>query len=311
MRIAIVGAGVIGSIFAYIFGKKHEVTLIEVAKEKIELYRREGYTIIMPDGREVHVSDVNITSNPHEVGNVDLVQISVKGYATAPATKSALPMIGEDTMVLSVQNGLVHDTIAEIVGKNKVIAGITAHSGMPVSPNIIRYVGGFGPLLMIGKYDKNPDERFNQIVEELRKTGEEIVVVDDIEPIIWKKLVANVACNPVAAITGMTSVEALACDETKDLIKMLAEEVVSVAKARGIYFEEMENISDFVYKAFAGTKDNKVSMLQDVEARRKTEVETLNLAIVKEGERLGVDTPANRVIANIIKSLEFMYDKRK
>ncbi len=311
MRIAIVGAGVIGSIFAYIFGRKHEVTLIEVAKEKIELYRREGYTIIMPDGGEVHVSDVNITSNPHEVGNVDLVQISVKGYATVPATKSALPMIGEDTMVLSVQNGLVHDTIAEIVGKNKVIAGITAHSGMPVSPNIIRYVGGFGPLLMIGKYDKNPDERFNQIVEELRKTGEEIVVVDDIEPIIWKKLVANVACNPVAAITGMTSVEALACDETKDLIKMLAEEVVSVAKARGIYFEEMENISDFVYKAFAGTKNNKVSMLQDVEARRKTEVETLNLAIVKEGERLGVDTPANRVIANIIKSLEFMYDKRK
>ena len=310
MRIAIVGAGVIGTIFAYIFGKKHDVTLVEVVKEKVDLYRKEGYTIIMPDGKEVHVDDVSITNDPKEVGVVDLVQISVKGYATEAATKGALPMIGDDTMVLSVQNGLVHDIIASVVGKEKVIAGITAHSGMPVKPNVIRYVGGYGPLLIIGKYDKKPNDRFNWIVEELKKTGEEIVVVDDIEPVIWKKLVANVACNPVAAITGMTSVEALACEDTKALIKMLAEEVVEVAKAKGIYFPEMENIAEFVYEAFAGTKDNKVSMLQDVENKRRTEIDTLNGAIVREGEKLGVDVKANKVITHIVKSLEFMYDKR-
>ncbi|ADC65190.1 2-dehydropantoate 2-reductase [Ferroglobus placidus DSM 10642] len=310
MRIAIVGAGVIGTIFAYIFGKVHDVTLVEVVKEKVDLYRREGYTIIMPDGKEVHVDDVNITNDPKEVGVVDLVQISVKGYATEAATKGALPMIGDETMVLSVQNGLVHDIIASVVGKEKVIAGITAHSGMPVKPNVIRYVGGYGPLLIIGKYDKKPNERFNWIVEELKKTGEEIVVVDDIEPVIWKKLVANVACNPVAAITGMTSVEALACEDTKALIKMLAEEVVEVARAKGIYFPEMENIAEFVYEAFAGTKDNKVSMLQDVENKRRTEIDTLNGAIVREGEKLGVDVKANKVITHIVKSLEFMYDKR-
>ena len=310
MRIAIVGAGVIGTIFAYIFGKKHDVTLVEVVKEKVDLYRKEGYTIIMPDGKEVHVDDVNITNDPKEVGVVDLVQISVKGYATEAATKGALPMIGDDTMVLSVQNGLVHDIIASVVGKEKVIAGITAHSGMPVKPNVIRYVGGYGPLLIIGKYDKKPNDRFNWIVEELKKTGEEIVVVDDIEPVIWKKLVANVACNPVAAITGMTSVEALACEDTKALIKMLAEEVVEVAKAKGIYFPEMENIAEFVYEAFAGTKDNKVSMLQDVENKRRTEIDTLNGAIVKEGEKLGVDVKANKVITHLVRSLEFMYEKR-
>ncbi len=310
MRIAIVGAGVIGTIFAYIFGKKHDVTLVEVVKEKVDLYRKEGYTIIMPDGKEVHVDDVSITNDPKEVGVVDLVQISVKGYATEAATKGALPMIGDDTMVLSVQNGLVHDIIASVVGKEKVIAGITAHSGMPVKPNVIRYVGGYGPLLIIGKYDKKPNDRFNWIVEELKKTGEEIVVVDDIEPVIWKKLVANVACNPVAAITGMTSVEALACEDTKALIKMLAEEVVEVAKAKGIYFPEMENIAEFVYEAFAGTKDNKVSMLQDVENKRRTEIDTLNGAIVREGEKLGVDVKANKVITHIVRSLEFMYDKR-
>ena len=310
MRIAIVGAGVIGTIFAYIFGKKHDVTLVEVVKEKVDLYRKEGYTIIMPDGKEVHVDDVSITSDPKEVGVVDLVQISVKGYATEAATKGALPMIGDDTMVLSVQNGLVHDIIASVVGKEKVIAGITAHSGMPVKPNVIRYVGGYGPLLIIGKYDKKPNDRFNWVVEELKKTGEEIVVVDDIEPVIWKKLVANVACNPVAAITGMTSVEALACEDTKALIKMLAEEVVEVAKAKGIYFPEMENIAEFVYEAFAGTKDNKVSMLQDVENKRRTEIDTLNGAIVKEGEKLGVDVKANKVITHLVRSLEFMYDKR-
>ncbi|MBO8181297.1 MAG: ketopantoate reductase family protein [Archaeoglobus sp.] len=305
MRIAIVGAGVVGTIFAHIFGKVHDVTLIEVIKEKVDLYRKEGYTVIMPDGSEEHESDVKITSNPEEVGEVDLVQISVKGYATEPATKAAMPMIGDNTMVLSVQNGLIHDIIASVVGKEKVIAGITAHSGMPVKPNVIRYVGGYGPLLVIGKYDKKPNDRFWEIVEELKKTGEQIEVAEDIEPIIWKKLVANVACNPVAAITGMTSVEALACKETKELIKMLAEEVVEVARAKNIYFPEMDNIAEFVYEAFAGTKDNKVSMLQDVEAGRKTEIDTLNGAIVKEGEKFGIDTKANKVVTLIVKSLGY------
>jgi len=305
MRIAIVGAGVVGTIFAHLFGKVHEVTLIEVVKEKVDLYKREGYTIIMPDGEEVHQADVSITSNPEEVGEVDLVQISVKGYATEAATKASLPMIGENTMVLSIQNGLVHDTIASVVGKEKVIAGITAHSGMPVKANVIRYVGGYGPLLIIGKYDKNPNDRFWEIVEELKKTEEHIEVVDDIEPIIWKKLVANVSCNPVAAITGMTSVEALACEDTKELIKILAEEVVEVAKAKNIYFPEMDNIAEFVYQAFSGTKDNKVSMLQDVEAGRKTEIDTLNGAIVREGEKFGIDAKANKVVTLIVKSLGY------
>jgi 2-dehydropantoate 2-reductase len=305
MRIAIVGAGVIGTIFAYIFGKVHDVTLIEIVREKVDLYRREGYTIIMPDGSERHESDVKITSNPEEVGEVDLVQISVKGFATEEAAKEALPMIGEGTMVLSVQNGLVHDTISSIVGKERVIAGITAHSGMAVKTNVIRYVGGYGPLLVIGKYDRKPDERFWEIVNELKRTGEHIEVAEDIEPIIWRKLVANVACNPVAAITGMTSVEALACEETKELIKLLAEEVVEVARARNVYFPEMEDIASFVYEAFSGTKDNKVSMLQDVEAGRKTEIETLNGAIVEEGAKFGIETKANRVMTLLVRSLGF------
>ena len=99
----------------------------------------------------------------------------------------------------------------------------------------------------------------------------------------------------------MTSVEALACEDTKELIKMLAEEVVEVARAKNIYFPEMDNIAEFVYEAFAGTKDNKVSMLQDVEAGRKTEIDTLNGAIVKEGEKFGIDTKANKVVTVLVK----------
>ena len=119
MNIAIVGAGILGSIFGSLFSRKgFQVTLVEVLEERVRLIEREGLWLQWPDGERTH-SLIAITSDAGKVGVVDLVMVAVKGYHTRAAIESALPMIGADTLVLSVQNGLGNlEVIAEAVGPN-------------------------------------------------------------------------------------------------------------------------------------------------------------------------------------------------
>ena len=167
MEIAIVGAGVLGSIFGGLFLEKgFNVTLIEVLEERVRLIDKEGLWLQWPDGERTH-SRISITSEVDKVGAKDVVMIAVKGYHTRSAIESAMPMIRDDTIVLSVQNGLGNlEVIAETVGPERVVGGITAHSGMPVSMNEVRYVGGLGPLLVIGPYDGVSRPGFEKMVEQ-------------------------------------------------------------------------------------------------------------------------------------------------
>ncbi len=305
MRIGIVGAGVLGSIFGTLLSQKgFDVTLIEVLEERVRLIAREGLWVQMPDGSRVHTR-VRITSDPSEAGIQDVVMVCVKGYHTASAIRGALPMVGEDTLVLSVQNGLGNlEVIAEAVGPERVIGGITAHSGMPVGMNEVRYVGGLGPLLVIGPFDGNRRPGFDRLVAALRGAGLDVHDVDDINPVIWKKLIANVATNCVAALTGLRGAEAARHEPTVRLIHALAEELARVARAKGIDFPELDRAGEFAVQAFAATRDNKVSMLQDVEAGRPTEIGTLNEVIVREGQRLGIPTPFNQAVSWLVRGVE-------
>ncbi len=305
MRVGIVGAGVLGSIFGTLLSQRgFDVTLIEVLEERVRLIAREGLWVQMPDGSRVHTR-VRITSDPSEAGIQDVVMVCVKGYHTAPAIRGALPMVGEETLVLSVQNGLGNlEVIAEAVGPERVIGGITAHSGMPVGMNEVRYVGGLGPLLVIGPFDGTRRPGFERLVEALRDAGLDVHDVDDINPVIWKKLIANVATNCVAALTGLRGAEAARHGPTVRLIHALAEELARVARAKGIDFPELDRAGEFAVQAFAATKDNKVSMLQDVEAGRPTEIGTLNEVIVREGQRLGIPTPFNQAVSWLVRGVE-------
>ena len=305
MRVGIVGAGVLGSIFGTLLSQKgFDVTLIEVLEERVRLIAREGLWVQMPDGSRVHTR-VRITSDPSEAGVQDVVMVCVKGYHTASAIRGALPMVGEGTLVLSVQNGLGNlEVIAEAVGPERVIGGITAHSGMPVGMNEVRYVGGLGPLLVIGPFDGVRRPGFERLVTALRGAGLDVHDVDDINPVIWKKLIANVATNCVAALTGLRGAEAARHEPTVRLIHALAEELARVARAKGIDFPELDRAGEFAVQAFAATKDNKVSMLQDVEAGRPTEIGTLNEVIVREGQRLGIPTPFNQAVSWLVRGVE-------
>ena len=305
MDIAIVGAGVLGSIFGGLLQEKgFNVTLIEVLKERVHLIDKEGLWLQWPDGERTH-SKIAITSKVDEVGGKDVVMIAVKGYHTRSAIESAMPMIRDDTIVLSVQNGLGNlEAIAETVGPERVVGGITAHSGMPVSMNEVRYVGGLGPLLVIGPYDGVSRPGFENMVEQFQAVGLDVHAAEDINSVIWKKLIANVSTNVVAALTGLTGGIAVKHEPSVKIIEALSLELSQVARAKGIDFPELDDPLDFSLKAFASTKDNRVSMLQDVEAGRPTEIGNLNEVIVSEGKRFNIPTPYNEAVSWLTRGVE-------
>jgi 2-dehydropantoate 2-reductase len=239
------------------------------------------------------------------VGVVDLVQVCVKGYHTASAAQLSLPMVGPETYVLSVQNGLKNlRRIADVVGDEKVLGGVTAHSAMPLSATVIKYNGGMGGIYL-GRYDGAEDPRLPELIDIFNSAGFEThLVKGDVRIPIWRKLLANVSCNAVAALTGFTGRQMQQFEPTNQLIRALAKETAEVARAQGFEFAELEHPDDFVVKTLDWVGDNKPSMLQDVEAGRRTEIDTLNMAVVERGEEYGVDTPLNWMVSILIRAVE-------
>jgi len=299
------GAGALGGTFGVLLANAgFDVTLVDVDATKVDAIKRDGLTLIMPDLTRLTCA-IKITTDPAEVGVVDLVQISVKGYHTSAAAKMVVPMVGPHTYVLSVQNGLKNlQRIAEWVGQEKVIGGVTAHSAMPLSHTLIKYNGGLGGIY-IGRYDSQDDPGVERLVEVFNSAGFETHLIHgDVRIPLWRKLLANISCNAVAALTGFTGRQLVEFEPTNELIRALAEETAEVASAQGFEFAELEYAGDFAIRALSGVGDNKISMLQDIEAGRRTEIDTLNLAVVERGEEYGVDTPLNWAIGILIQALE-------
>ncbi len=305
LQVAIVGAGGIGGSFgALLHLAGVDVTLIEVDPRRVEAIARDGLFIVLPDGSEKKC-DIKISDDPAAVGVVDLVQISVKGYHTESAARSIKPMIGPETYVLSVQNGLGNlRRIAEYVPQDQILGGITALSAMPLGLNRVKFNGGLGGL-KFGRFDGTIDERLKKIAETYTGAGMEVHLIEgDIRVPIWRKLLAN-AGNCVAAMTGFTGTQLLACAETRELTALLANETAAVARAEGLDFPELADAGEYVLtQCLPGVKDNKISMLQDVEANRRTEIDTLNAEICRVGESHGVPTPVNHTMTLLVKARE-------
>ncbi len=315
MKVAIVGAGGLGATFgALLTAAGVDVTMIEIDRRRVEKIASEGLDMIMPDGSERHFN-LKITDDVSTLDDLDLIQISVKGYHTSSAAASIKGIVGPNTYVLSVQNGLGNlRRIAEHVPPERVIGGVTALSSMPLGLNRIKFNGGHGGVAF-GRYDGAEDPRLEDFAAMFRAAGIEAqIITGNIQVPIWRKLIANVSNNCVAAITGFTGNQMLACEPIRDLIARLAEEVAAVARAEGLDFPELADPAGFVLnKTLPGVKDNKISMLQDVEANRRTEIDTLNAEIVRLGALHGVPTPYNHAMTCLVQAREqkMLWDREK
>lgn len=278
------------------------VTLIDVSRPAIDAVTSRGLIIQDKAGNRRTVR-VQITDQPATIGVVDLLIVFVKCYQTADAVESALPVIGPHTTVLSLQNGWGNGPrIAQLVGAERVVLGVCYHSATVLAPGHVLHAGQ--GKTFVGEMDGLNRPRLQSIVKTFNNAGITVEPSGQVLKEIWSKLALNVATLPTSSTVRITADRLLDAPEMQELMKDLLHEVVAVANAQSIpldFDERWEAITGLLRKLAPGTKG---SMYQDVENRRRTEIDVMCGAIVEAGTRLNIPTPCNRAMIGLIKGLE-------
>lgn len=304
MKIAVLGgAGAMGSALGAILHEAgNAVTLVDVAAGAVETINQRGLMIEEKDGTTRTVP-IPATTDPASVGVADLAIVFVKCYHTEAAVRAAAPLIGPETVVLSLQNGWGNaPRIAGIVGDERVAVGVTYHSATVKEPGRVLH-GGKG-MTFIGEMGKPISERVRHIASTFEAAGIPITPSDAVLNEIWKKLALNVVTLPTSAITGVTADRLLDTEEMRGLMRSLLDEMAPVAAAHGIRLdveERWEAITGLLSCLAPGTRG---SMLQDIQAKRRTEIDVINGAIVAAGKECGIPTPYSDTMVALIKALE-------
>lgn len=301
MRIAIIGAGAIGSIFGGLLSEAgYDVSLIDVWREHVEEINRRGLHIQGVSGDRV--IKVRASYRVDEVGEVDLAILAVKAYNTRRSLEDWIEIFREDTVLLSIQNGLIPIEELSLNGVIRhILRGVTNHGATVIGPGKI-YHAGAGPTYIGILSDTSMDTALS-IVEMFNDAGIETYFHGDIESVVWSKLIVNIAVN---ALTALTRYRNGAVIEIRELSLLMDEAISEALKIVGelgvklLYDDPYKYVRDVV----KGTYNNKSSMLQDIERGGRTEIDYLNGAIVRLGEELGIDTPVNRVLTLLIKAVE-------
>jgi 2-dehydropantoate 2-reductase len=301
MRIAVMGAGAMGSIFGARFMQAgHDTVLVDVATPLVEKINADGVTIVRGD-QETTIR-VPATSDPSSVGRVDVVVFFVKCYHTSDAAQLARPLVGPETVVASLQNGWGNgDVLASIYPPEQIVVGVTYNSGLLQSPG--RVVHPAEQPTIVGSFTDGSDERAKRLADGLAQAGLEASVASPVRVEIWKKLILNAATLPTSALTGMTAGALGASPDVQALVADTAREGVEVAKALGYEIDVQERI-DTINGLLERAGPSKGSMLQDFEAGRRTEIDVINDAVVRAADDAGVDVPLNRTLVRLVKGWE-------
>lgn len=289
-----------GSLFGGLLSLSgEEVWLVDIWEEHIDAIRSKGLGI--EERGETRTISVNATSNVTSIGKADLILYFVKTYHTEKAVKDSLAVEKEDTIFLTLQNGLGNEeTICKHVDRKKVILGVTGQGATLLNPGHIRHAG-WGKTY-VGELDGKITDRIIKVAQMFQKAGIETEVSSRIHDLVWEKLFVNVGLNALAAITGLKNGQILDYPETLRLLESLVSEGVEVAKKKGIQIQG--NPMDRVKTVIEATRENRCSMGQDLDYRRRTEIDAINGALVREAERLGIPVPYNRMITDLIKVVE-------
>jgi 2-dehydropantoate 2-reductase len=300
MKVCVVGCGAVGSIFAAHLARKGEaeVYAYDVSKEHVEAIRKKGLRL---SGAADFTAPVHATNNVKEIPTCDFGIVATKSIHTRFAIEQAKGIFNENSAVCSVQNGVGNE---EIIAENVkyVIRGTTFPAGHIVEPGHVGYdiagdtwIGPFEPT-------HTPMERVTELAQLLSRSGLNVIALEDARGAQWTKLIFNASTNPVGALTLLHHGAATRLPATGDLFNALISEGEAVAKAMGIKLHGDPRA--LVQKGANAPGKHKASMLQDVLAKRQTEVDFMNGAIVNWGEKHNVPTPLNKTMWALIKGLE-------
>jgi 2-dehydropantoate 2-reductase len=300
MKTVIMGAGAMGSLFGGLLTLSGEdVWLVDIWKENIDAMRSNGLKV--EDRGKIEIIPVKATTEVSSVGKAEVVLFFIKTYQTEKAVSDVLSIQKEDTVFLTLQNGLGNEeAICKQVDRRKVVLGVTGQGATLLGPGHIRHAG-WGKTY-VGELDEKITDRVTQIAQVFRKAGIETEVSSRIHDLVWEKLLVNVGINALAALTGLKNGQLLDYPETVRLMEALVSEAAEVARRKEIQIDE--NPMNRVKAVIEATRENRCSMGQDLDYKRRTEINAINGAVVREAERLGISVPYNQMITDLIKVIE-------
>jgi len=302
MQIAILGAGAMGSLFGGLLAEAgHAVTLLDIDESHLEAVRDDGLRLATDTGeRVVH----NLVALRPEAATqpADLLIVFTKTQHTAAALEAAHAALGPQTALLSLQNGLGNaERLARFAPPARVLVGVTTWPADKSQPGRVSSHGSGTIRLMSA--DGTQSFALTQTVEALNSAGLACTADPDVWAAIWEKVAFNAALNSLCAVTHCTVGELTNTPDGETLALKIVGEVLAVARARGIATDEA-HVAGNVRHALAHHRAHRPSMLQDVLAGRRTEIEAINGAVVEAANAAGLAVPYTETLLRLVRLID-------
>lgn len=302
MKVAVVGCGAMGSVYAALLADAgHEVWAIDSWKEHVDAMKANGLRLEGASGDRT--ARVNATTNAADAGPCDLAILSTKAMHVEKAAQSMQPLLHKDTVVLSIQNGLGGpDTAAKVLGRERVLVGVVGGFGASMKGPGHAHHNGW-ELVRLGELAGPVSPRLEAVAEVWRSGGFRVKCFDDIDQLVWEKLICNVGFSGTCAVTERTIVEVIDDADAWQVGSGCAIEAYNVARARGIKLDFDDPVA--YVRAFGMKIPNaRPSMLLDHMAGRMSEIEAINGAIPPAAKAAGIAAPFNEVISALVRAKE-------
>jgi 2-dehydropantoate 2-reductase len=302
VKIAVVGAGAMGSVYAGLLASAgHEVWAVDSWQEHVDAIRERGLRVEGASGDRV--VRIRATTDAAEVGAAELVVIATKAMNVEAASESARVLVGPETLVLSIQNGLGGpDLAASILGEQRVAVGVAGGFGASiVEPGHVHHHGL--ELIRLGERKGPATPRIEAISEVWRAAGFKVQTYDDVDRLIWEKLICNVSFSGPCSVLGCTIGEVIADPHAWTVASRCGQEAFEVARALDVSLG-FDDADSYVRNFGLRIPGARPSMLLDLMAGRRSEIDFINGAIPRAGREIGVATPFNEVITTLVKAIE-------
>ncbi|WP_025771927.1 ketopantoate reductase family protein [Thioalkalivibrio sp. HK1] len=307
MKIAVVGTGAMGSVYAALLADAgNDVWAIDTWAEHIDVIRREGLRVEGASGdRTVSLS---ATDDPEEVGSCDLVIIATKASGVEAAAASLPPLLGDDTVVLTIQNGLgAAERICRHIEADRVLLGVAGGFGAAMRAPGHAWHNGM-EMIRLGELEGEISERLEGVARVWRDAGFNVRCFDDIEQLVWEKFVCNVAFSGPCTVFHSTVGELLDNPHIWQVSRSCAEEAFLAGVALGVNFS-FDDPVDYVRDFGGRIRQSRPSMLQDHLARRRSEIDAINGMVPVVAEKAGTLAPHNETISAIVRYQEERFDR--
>ena len=294
MKIAIFGAGALGGYFGGRLQQAGEEVAFIARGDHLKALQRNGLTIESAALGDAHIQPVQVTDNPADIGPVDVILFLVKLYDTEAAARSLTPLLGQDTYVVSFQNGIDGwRLIGDVIGMERVLGGISYIFADVREPGVIRHSSPIAKLIF-GEFDGGSSERSKALERVLVGAGIDASSVDDINVRIWEKFVALSALSAVTTLTRLSIGQVLENEHCRKLFREALAETAKIGlkKCPGLAADIADRQMAFAESLPYGMR---ASMLDDLERGKRLELDHLSGAVAQLGQELGIETPVHAV----------------